>query len=75
MASTIFFPGITAVKPFEAEEVVLHWSRCRAGELPICNLGRELFATTGVNMVGLIPFHLKQLTSTYRISAVDWLFP
>jgi hypothetical protein len=74
MAATMFFPGITAVKLFEVEEAVLHWSRCRAGGLPMYNPGRKLFATTGVNVVGSVPFHLGQLASIYRTSSVDWLF-
>jgi hypothetical protein len=74
MAAIMFFPGITAVKPFKAEETVLNWSRCRVGGLPIYNPGRKLFAMTGVNMVGSVPFHLGQLASIYRTSSVDWLF-
>jgi hypothetical protein len=74
MAATMLFPGIAAIKPFEAEEVVLHWNRLRAGEIPTRSPGRELFATTGVNMVGSVSFHLGQLTSIYRTSSVDWLF-
>jgi hypothetical protein len=70
MAATMLFPGIVAIKPFEAGEVVLHWNRLRAGEMPTC----EFFATTGVNMVGSVSFHLGQLTSIYRTSSVDWLF-
>jgi hypothetical protein len=74
MAATMSFPGIAAVKPFEAEEAVLHRNRYRAGVLPIYSPGRKLFTTTGVNVVGSVPFYLGQFASTYRTSSVDWLF-
>jgi hypothetical protein len=74
MTATILLLSIAAVKPFEAEEAVLHWNRFRAGRISTRSLGHELFATTGVNMVGSVPFHLGQLTSTYRTSSVNWLF-
>ena len=73
MTPTMFFPGTAAVKPFEAEEAILHGDRSRAGELPICSPRRELFATTGVDVVGSVPFHLGQLASTYRTSSVNRL--
>lgn len=75
MAATIFFLGIAAFKPFEAEEAILYWNRLRVGGMSTCSSDHELFITAGVNVVGSVTLHLGQLISTYRINSVDRLFP